>query len=57
MPRHEVFSVPLPERQPVEIYVIELSDGRVVSRTVDELAHESDEVRLAAGLPPLAERR
>ena len=52
----ERFAVPLPNRQPVDVVILELSDGRVIARTADELTHAPDEVRLAAGLEPLAER-
>jgi hypothetical protein len=37
--------------------VLELSDGRVVSRTEAELAHASNEERIAAGLDPLEPAR
>jgi len=52
----ERFAAPLPSRQPVDVVVLELKDGRVIARTADELTHAPDEVRLAAGLEPLAER-
>jgi len=52
--RVEQFAVPLPGRQPVDVVILELSDGRVVARTADELDAAPDEVRLAAGLEPRA---
>jgi hypothetical protein len=45
-------TVRLPGREPVTIYVLELADGRIVSRTEAELAHAPDEERIAAGLDP-----
>ena len=42
----------LPTRQKVEVYVIELKDGRLVARTAEELAQAPDEERIAAGLEP-----
>jgi len=56
MPKLTQFAVSLPERKSVEVYVLELADGRIVARTVDELTHATDDERLAAGLPILAER-
>lgn len=52
MPKVEQFAVPLPTRHTVQVIVLELSDGRIVARTADELAHAPDEERLAAGLLP-----
>jgi len=46
------FPVLLPNRKPVDIVVVELEDGRIVTRSAGELEHASDEIRLAAGLPP-----
>lgn len=40
-------------RPTVEIYLVELPDGRVVARTREELTHAPAEVRIAAGLEPL----
>jgi len=55
MPRIEQFAVQLPDRRKVEIYVLELPDGRIVARTVDELATATDNERIAAGLQPLGQ--
>jgi hypothetical protein len=52
-PSIRLSAVPV-QRQPVEVYVLELSDGRIVSRTAEELTHASDEERIAAGLEPAA---
>jgi len=52
MPPVEQFVVSLPPREKLEIYLVELPDGRVVARTAAELAHAPDEVRIAAGLLP-----
>jgi hypothetical protein len=55
MPPVKTLSLRLPTREQVEIYLIRLADGRLVSRTVEELAHAPDEERIAAGLEPLGE--
>jgi len=54
MPKIEQFAVQLPTRQKVEVYILELPDGRIIARTVDELATASDNDRIAAGLQPLS---
>jgi hypothetical protein len=38
--------------RPVDVYVVELADGRIVARTGDELADAPDDLRIAAGLAP-----
>ncbi len=48
----ERFNVQLPTRTRVDVYLIQLPDGRVVSRTAAELETAPEEERLAAGLPP-----
>ena len=55
MPKLESFTVPLPKRQKVDIHIIELDDGRIVARTLDELDVAPDDVRIAAGLAPRSE--
>ena len=53
MPSTTPLSLNLPGRAPIKVYVLELADGRVVSRTEAELQHASNEERIAAGLEPL----
>ncbi len=52
MPKLEQFAVPLPGRTKVDVVILELPDGRLVARTLDELAHADDNTRIAAGLLP-----
>lgn len=52
MPKVEQFAATLPSRQRVEIVVLELPGGRIIARTLDELAHADEETRIAAGLAP-----
>ena len=53
MPTPRTTEITLPARRTIRVYVIELPDGSVVSRTETELAHAPDELRIAAGLEPL----
>jgi len=36
----------------VPVYLVRLSDGRIVARTEAELEDAGDELRVAAGFPP-----
>ncbi len=52
MPPATVLSFVPVNRKPVDVYLVELPDGRIVSRTAEELEHASNEERIAAGLEP-----
>lgn len=55
MPPVTVLSFVPVNRKAVDVYLVELPDGRIVSRTAEELQHASNEERIAAGLEPAPE--
>ena len=54
MPTVQHFTARPPNQKQVEVYVIQLADGRVIARTAEELQAADDTTRIAAGLPPRA---